>query len=106
MSSISTATSSSMTLRPPATVMQLERMGCAHQSRLSFMRVLLRRMQQEQWRFERPVWDIDANGIGRAVFTAIGPHRSYSLVAFAHDLPDHMRSDRVIDRLGCHLHAI
>jgi len=60
------------------------------------MRVLLRRMQQEQWRFERPVWDIDANGIGRAVFTAIGPDRSYSLVAFAHDLPDHMRSDRVI----------
>ena len=33
---------------------------------------------------------------GRAVYTASGPLRSYSLVAFAHDLPDELRSDRVI----------
>lgn len=96
MSQIESAQSTSMTLRPPETVMQLERMGCAHQSRLSFMRVLLRNMQAENWRFERPLWDIDNNGVGRAVYSAIGPDRIYSLVAFAHDLPDEMRSDRVI----------
>lgn len=82
--------------RAPSEVMRLARMGSAHPTRLSFLRVLLRRLQAEGWKFDRPVWDIDAKGVGRAVYRAIGPVRSYSLVAFAHDLPDHMRSDRVI----------
>src|SRR5690606_10587177 len=42
------------------------------------------------------LWQVDAKGVGRAVYRAIGPERTYSLVAFAHDLPDEMRSDRVI----------
>ncbi|TMV05637.1 hypothetical protein FGK63_16470 [Ruegeria sediminis] len=82
--------------RSPDQVMRLSRMGSAHPTRLSFLRVLLRRMQQENWTFDRPVWEIDGSGVGRAVYCARGPHRTYSLVAFAHDLPDHMRSDRVI----------
>jgi hypothetical protein len=82
--------------RPPAQVMRLARMGSAHPTRLSFLRVVLRRMVAEGWRFDRPVWQMDAKGVGRAVYRAIGPVRTYSLVAFAHDLPDHMRSDRVI----------
>lgn len=82
--------------RPPGQVMRLERMGSSHPTRLSFLRVLLRRMIAEGWRFDRPLWDIDAKGVGRAVYRAIGPERTYSLVAFAHDLPDHLRSDRVI----------
>ena len=83
-------------LREPDTVMRLSRMGAAHQTRLSFMRVLLRKLRQEKWKFDRPVWKIDANGVGTAIYRAIGPRRTYSLVAFAHDLPDEMRSDRVI----------
>lgn len=83
-------------LRPPAQVMRLARMGSAHPTRLSFLQALLRRMIAERWRFDRPLWQIDARGVGRAVYRAIGPERSYSLVAFAHDLPDEMRSDRVI----------
>ena len=82
--------------RSPAQVMRLARMGSAHPMRLSFLRILLRRMRQENWRFERHLWQVDARGVGRAVYCAHGPKRSYSLVAFAHDLPDHMRSDRVI----------
>jgi hypothetical protein len=82
--------------RPPAQVMRLARMGSAHPTRLSFLRAVLRRMKTEGWRFDRPVWEMDAKGVGRAVYRAIGPERCYSLVAFAHDLPDHMRSDRVI----------
>jgi hypothetical protein len=82
--------------RDPAQVMQLARLGLAHPTRLSFLRILLRRMQRENWRFDRPVFDIDANGVGRAVYRAIGPERTYSLVAFAHDLPADQRSDRVI----------
>ncbi|MEZ5886567.1 MAG: hypothetical protein R3D56_06785 [Paracoccaceae bacterium] len=82
--------------RPPAVVMRLARMGSAHPTRLSFLRVMLRRMRDENWRFDRPVWEIDAKGVGRAVYRATGPDRTYCLIAFAHDLPDEMRSDRVI----------
>jgi len=83
-------------LRSPETVMRLLRLGSFHQCRLSFMRVLLRRLKREGWRFGRPVWEIDAAGVGTAVYTAHGPERSYSLVCFAHDLPPEKRTDRVI----------
>ena len=83
-------------LRDPAQVMRLARMGSMHQCRLSFMRVLLRRLAFDNWRFTRRAFDIDAHGVGHAIYTATGPERSYSLVAFAHDLPADQRSDRVI----------
>jgi hypothetical protein len=82
--------------RPPEVVMRLARMGSFHQTRLSFMRTLLRRLKREDWKFKRNLWAIDEHGFGRAVYTVYGPERVYSLVAFSHDLPDHMRSDRVI----------
>ncbi len=83
-------------LRPPADVMRLARLGSFHQCRLSFMRTLLRRMKRERWTFDRPVFDLDAKGVGTAVYSAHGPERSYSLVCLAHDLPPDQRSDRVI----------
>lgn len=83
-------------LRDPDVVMRLSRMGSAHPMRLSFLHVLLRRIAAEGWRFDRPLWQVDARGVGRAVYRARGPSRTYCLVAFAHDLPDEMRSDRVI----------
>ena len=82
--------------RPPEVVMRLARMGSFHQTRLSFMRSLLRRLKSEDWKFKRNLWAIDEQGFGRAVYTVYGPERAYSLVAFSHDLPDEMRSDRVI----------
>ena len=82
--------------RSPSQVMRLARMGSAHPTRLSFLRNLLRRVTAEGWTFDRPVWEVDTTGVGRAVYRAKGPDRIYSLVAFAHDLPDEMRSDRVI----------
>ncbi|GAB5446744.1 hypothetical protein [Gymnodinialimonas sp.] len=83
-------------MRDPQEVMTLARMGSMHQSRLSFMRVLLRRMKREAWQFFRPEWEIDGRGEGHAVYTVRARDRAYSLVAFAHDLPAEMRSDRVI----------
>jgi len=82
--------------RPPEVVMKLARMGSFHQTRLSFMRTLLRRLKKEKWQFERSLWEIGTDGFGRAVYTVSGPEHSYSLVAFSHELPDHKRSDRVI----------
>ena len=83
-------------LRPASEVMRLVRMGSLHQSRLSFMRVLLRRLKVNGWVFDRPIWRINEKGVGVATYRASGPERSYTLVAFAHDLPDDLRSDRVI----------
>ncbi|MEX0308082.1 MAG: hypothetical protein AB3N12_11925 [Ruegeria sp.] len=82
--------------RDPAMVMRLSRLGSLHQCRLSFMRQLTRRMAAEQWEFSRPVFDIDHKGVGHAVYSVQGPDHTYSLVAFAHDLPPDQRSDRVI----------
>ena len=83
-------------LRPPQIVMRLARLGAFHQSRLSFMRVLLRRLKEEGWRFDRPIFDIDSRGVGVATYRARGPHSTYTLVAFSHELDDSLRSDRVI----------
>ena len=82
--------------RPAAQVMRLDRLGSSHQHRLSFMRVLLRRIKSEAWTFTRTAFKINDNGVGHAVYTVNTGSRDYSLVAFAHDLPAHMRSDRVI----------
>lgn len=83
-------------MRAPDEVASLACMGAAHPHRLSFMRILLRRMKRENWRITRPVWDLDADGYGTAVYTAAGPERSYSLVCFSHYLDPALRSDRVI----------
>ncbi len=83
-------------LRSADQVMRLDRMGSFHQSRLSFMRNLLRRLQAENWQFEVNLFEIDDHCVGRAVYSAIGPIHTYSLVAFTHDLPEDQRSDRVI----------
>lgn len=82
--------------RDPALIMRLSRLGSFHQSRLSFMRVLTRRMTRENWTFSRPVFEFDDKGVGHAVYCAHTPDRTYSLIAFGHDLPAEQRSDRVI----------
>lgn len=87
---------SDVPLRTPATVMRLARLGSFHQTRLSFMRVLLRRLAEENWTFARTVWNIDAKGVGHAVYEARGNGRVYCLVAFANDLDPSKRTDRVI----------
>tara|TARA_A100001037_G_scaffold205717_1_gene183987 strand:+ start:1594 stop:3258 length:1665 start_codon:yes stop_codon:yes gene_type:complete len=83
-------------LRPPEQVMRLARMGASHQTRLSFMRTLLRRMASENWRFERLRFDVDAEGYGTSVYAAHAPERTYSLVAFTQALAPEQRTDRVI----------
>lgn len=83
-------------MRAPEEVMRLSRMGASHQTRLSFMRAILRRVKREGWQVERTVWDVDDKGVGVAIYEARGPERTYSLIAFANDLPPEKRSDRVI----------
>jgi hypothetical protein len=85
-----------LALRPPGTVMRLARMGAMHPTRLSFLRILLRRAKREAWRVTRHDWSLDAEGFGHAVYAVRTPARSYSLVAFSTELPADKRTDRVI----------
>ena len=86
----------SASMRPPEKVMRLARLGSFHQSRLSFMRVLLRRMKQENWTVDRPIFDLNDKGVGVVTYRCKGPDRTYTLIVYAHDLPAEKRSDRVI----------
>jgi hypothetical protein len=83
-------------LRPPDTVMRLARMGASHQTRLSFLRVLIRRMRDEGWHIANASFAIDAKGVGTAMYSVDTGPRRYSLVAFGHELAAEKRTDRVI----------
>lgn len=83
-------------MRSPDTVLRLDRMGRAHQTRLSFLRALLRRAANDGWHFSRPRFDIDARGVGTAIYRVDAGAHTYSLVCFGHDLPAEKRTDRVI----------
>ena len=83
-------------LRSPNEVMRLARMGSAFPTRLSFMRSLLRFVSREGASVSRPLWQINDEGYGRAVYQVqLGTH-IYSLVAFAKELEPDKRTDRVI----------
>lgn len=83
-------------MRPPSEVMRLARMGAMMPTRLSFLRVVLRRLCAERARITRTRWDMSPKGYGRAVHSlGFGGH-IYSLVAISNDLPAGQRSDRVI----------
>lgn len=83
-------------LRSRDQVMRLARMGAAFPTRLSFMRVLMRRLNAEKSGVTRAIWQISKQGYGRAVYSVRLGGRTYSLVAFATQLDPAKRSDRVI----------
>ncbi len=76
--------------------MRLARLGAFHQTRLSFLRAMLRRIAADGYRFGYDRWEIGRDGVGAAVYAARGPERAYSLVCFARDLDPALRTDRVI----------
>ena len=86
----------SVPLRSPAQVMRLERMGSRFQTRISFMRSILRRLREEKWSIEQTQCNWDDEGYGHAVYRAKGPKRAYSLIAYTNYLDAADRSDRVI----------
>ena len=96
MRAAETAGPPAVPLRPADEVMRLERLGSFHQTRISFMRSLLRRMAREAWRISRARFDLDDDGYGTAVYRVETPHGDFSLVAFSDALAPAERSDRVI----------
>ena len=84
------------TLRPPGEVMQLSRLGRFHPTRLSFARVLVRRMAREGWRIEAALRNLDDDGHGRAAYHVHTPAGVLGFAAFSHHLDPADRTDRVI----------
>ena len=81
-------------LRSPKEIMKLSRLGCFHQSKLSFLRSFLEEFKD--WKYSRDLFELNKEGYGRAVYSFSKNNRTYSLVCFANELQDDERSDRVI----------
>ena len=81
-------------LRDPNVVMKLSKLGCFHQSKLSFLRSFLKEFKD--WKFSRDLFELNEKGYGRAVYSFKKDNRTYSMVCFANQLEDDERSDRVI----------
>ena len=84
--------------RSPAKIMRSARLGCFHQTRLSFSRSLLRRAHKEGWRLECSRFEIDASNVGEAHYTVHCPGKAYTFIAFAHSILPSQRTDRAIAR--------
>ena len=81
-------------LRSPKEIMKLSRLGCFHQSKLSFLRSFLEEFKD--WKYSKDLFELNKDGYGRAVYSFSKYNRTYSLVCFANELNDDERSDRVI----------
>ncbi|WP_442487935.1 hypothetical protein [Halomonas litopenaei] len=83
-------------LRAPDEVMQLDRLGSLHASRLSFVRSLVRQMARQRWQISTTRFALDAEGHGVAIYRLQTPQARYHGVIFSQPLDDAARSDRVI----------
>ncbi len=97
-SSTDTSISAGQTLRmrPPHVVMDLERLGSLHQSRLSFMRSLVRKIMREGWQIEPTRFDLDSDGYGTVIYRIQTNADLFSFVLFSQYLDPEKRNDRVI----------
>tara|TARA_B100000214_G_scaffold343269_1_gene291626 strand:- start:1808 stop:3469 length:1662 start_codon:yes stop_codon:yes gene_type:complete len=81
-------------LRDPKKIMKLSKLGCFHQSKLSFLRSFLKEFKD--WKYNRDLFNLDIDGYGVAVYSFSKNKRIYSLICFANKIDDNERSDRVI----------
>ena len=83
-------------LRSSNVVMNAERLGAMHQTRISFVRTLLRKINREKWTLSTHLWDLDSQGYGQVIYRLTTPEHIYNLVVFCNELADEERNDRVI----------
>ncbi|MFK8029694.1 MAG: hypothetical protein AB8G18_05610 [Gammaproteobacteria bacterium] len=88
--------SAELSMRTPHEVMQLQRLGCHYPTRLSFMRVLTRRMLGQKWLIKPHTLNLDENGAGDIIYSVQTPNALFTFVAFSQALED-VRSNREID---------
>ncbi|MGF1754871.1 hypothetical protein L4C33_14905 [Vibrio makurazakiensis] len=84
------------TLRNADIVMAPERLGAMHQTRISFVRTLIRKMAQQQWQVTKHDWQLCPQGYGHVIYKLATPKYIYHLVVFCDQIEDDERNDRVI----------
>ncbi|WP_265090225.1 hypothetical protein [Psychrobacter frigidicola] len=85
-----------VSFRTPDVVMHSERLGAMHQTRISFVRTLLRKIDKEHWTLKVHLWDLNKEGYGQVIYNLQTPEHIYHLVVFCNELADEERNDRVI----------
>lgn len=83
-------------LRDPSDVMYPDRLGAMHQTRISFVRTLLRRISRENWQLSKHSWCLSHEGYGHAIYRLTTNNGVYHLVVFCDQIADDERNDRVI----------
>ena len=83
-------------MRPESQAMELSRLGALHSSTLSFMRTLIRRIMDEEWRIAQQQFALDDEGFGTAIYRVETLNGVFSFVLFSNRLADEDRNDRVI----------
>ena len=89
--------------RDPNQIMKLSRLGCFHQSKLSFLRSFIREFKD--WEFKSEIFELDKEGYGTAVYSVSNKERTYSLICFANKLDDLISAAMLSDNLGIEVHA-
>ena len=83
-------------MRAPGHVMRLSKLGCLHQTRISFARTLVRRMAREKWKITTYNKQLDDKGFGQIVYSIKTPDGPLTFTGFSHSLLESERTDRVI----------
>ena len=79
-------------LRPPDMVMDIKRLGAMHQTKLSFMRRLIRRMSHEKWSISCVRWELNDQLEGVAVYRVEAKNHVFHQIIFAHQIEDEHRT--------------
>jgi len=82
--------------RPSAIVMSERRLGALFPTALSHARSAMRQIARLPWSFERTRFELDADGLGTAVYRAVTGPWTFHAVMVAEPVPDDMRTDRSI----------
>lgn len=85
-----------ISFRTPDVVMNSQRLGAMHQTRISFVRTLLRKMHKENWTLTKHIWELNTDGFGHVIYRLTTPEHIYHLVVFCNQIADDERNDRVI----------
>jgi hypothetical protein len=83
-------------LREPSDLMRPERLGALKQTRLSFVRLLIDRMVDEQWEIRINRMDLDEQGVGRVVYRVDAPEKRFSFGVFSRTSSEGENTDRII----------
>ena len=83
-------------LRPSEVVNQPERLGAAWLTRLSFSRLMMKRICNNGWHIKRTHVNIDPNGQGEIVYHIRTHERDLHFVVISNCLSEEEREDRVI----------